>query len=156
MPIQSQNNRSFSLSDNNSTFEYAYLTIGDGPFDQKDAASNPVDNSTSSNAVGMCTMKKILHITNELSTCIRDRFNPNEGVYRLNDEGEYVSEQDWLNVWNEHPSWWQKAWMLADNGQYTASRVAAMSIAEIERAYDDPSFEPEYAYYTEADESGLL
>lgn len=45
--------------------------------------------------------------------------------------------------------------MLADNGQYTASAVAAMSVAEIERAYDDPCFEPQYAFYTEVDGNGL-
>lgn len=30
-----------------------------------------------------------------------------------------------------------------------------MTISEIEHAYDDPSFEPEYAYYTEVDGRGL-
>ena len=31
-----------------------------------------------------------------------------------------------------------------------------MTVGEIEEAYDDPGFYPEYAYYTEADEEGLL
>ena len=46
--------------------------------------------------------------------------------------------------------------MLADNGQYSGGEVASMSVREIERAFDDPSFEPEIAFYTEADEFGLV
>lgn len=44
--------------------------------------------------------------------------------------------------------------MLADNGAYTEADVAAMNVGQIEEAYDDPSFEPEYAFYTVADEDG--
>ena len=46
--------------------------------------------------------------------------------------------------------------MLADNGQHTSDEVSRMSVKEIEAAYDDPAFEPEYAFYTEAGEEGLL
>lgn len=106
-------------------------------------------------AIGEQSMNRILDVTDELQACVREKFEPHEGVYRLNDSGEYVSESDWLNVWEGHPTWWQKAWMLADNGQYTASAIAAMSVAEIERAYDDPCFEPQYAFYTEVDGNGL-
>lgn len=44
--------------------------------------------------------------------------------------------------------------MLADNGQYTSAQVSAMSVEQIEAAYADPAFEPEYAYYTETDDEG--
>lgn len=30
-----------------------------------------------------------------------------------------------------------------------------MTVTEIEAVYDDPCFEPEYAFYTEAGEDGL-
>lgn len=46
--------------------------------------------------------------------------------------------------------------MLADNGRWSAAEVAAMSPEEIEAAYGDPAFEPEVAFYTEADEKGEL
>ena len=102
-------------------------------------------------AIGEQSMNRILDVTDELEACVREKFEPYEGVYRLNESGEYVSESDWLDVWEGRPTWWHKAWMLADNGQYTTSAVAAMSVAEIERAYDDPCFEPQYAFYTEVD-----
>ncbi len=106
-------------------------------------------------AIGEQSMDRILDVTDELEAYVREKFEPYEGVYRLNESGEYVSESDWLDVWEGRPAWWRKAWMLADNGQYTASAVAAMSVAEIERAYDDQRFEPEYAFYTEVDGNGL-
>ena len=81
-------------------------------------------------------------------------FEPNEGVYRLDDMGSYVSEADFESYWDGKPEWRRKAWMLADNGAYTEADVAAMSVGQIEKAYDDPCFEPEYAFYTTADEDG--
>lgn len=105
--------------------------------------------------LGEQSMDRILDVTEELEACVRERFEPYEGVYRLNELGEYVSESDWLTVWEGRPTWWQKAWMLADNGQYTASEVSSMTVAEIERAYDDPCFEPEHAFYTEVNGNGL-
>lgn len=106
------------------------------------------------NAIGTAVMQQILAVTDELRACVRDEFEPYEGVYRLNDMGEYVSEEDWENVWADRPSWWPHAWMLADNGQYTSDEVSRMSVEEIEAAYADPAFEPEFAYYTEVDEEG--
>lgn len=156
MPINFHDNRSFGPIENKSTFEYASLTIGSTPRMRKGAANSYPDSPDSAPPIGTRTMNEILRVTDELAPYVRDRFSPSEGVYRLNDTGEYVSEQDWSNVWRRHPSWWQKAWMLADNGQYPTSQVAAMSATEIERAYDDPNFEPAYAYYTQADEDGLL
>lgn len=108
------------------------------------------------NAIGTATMDQILAVTDELRACVRDKFEPYEGVYRLNDMGEYVAEEDWENVWADRPDWWPHAWLLADNGQYTSDEVSRMSVEEIETAYNDPGFYPEYAFYTEADEEGLL
>ena len=48
------------------------------------------------------------------------------------------------------------AWMLADNGQYTSDDVAAMTILDIFRAYNSPDFNPEFAFYTMADENGEI
>lgn len=105
--------------------------------------------------IGRAAMGAVLDVTDELGARVRDRFGPGEGVYRINDFGEYVSEADWLDVWADRPAWWPKAWMLADNGQYRADEVACMSVPEIEARFADPGFYPEHAYYTEADGEGL-
>lgn len=81
-------------------------------------------------------------------------FEPGECIYKLGDISAYVSEDTWLDVWAEYPDWAVKAWMLADNGQYTQDDVEAMTVTEIEAAYADPNFSPEYAYCTDADELG--
>lgn len=95
-------------------------------------------------------------VTPLLRDRVKDKFKPHESVYRLNDMGEYVSEADWRAVWSRYPYWAERVWMLADNGQYSAEDVGAMCVKQIDEAYEDPSFKPEFAYYTEADESGLL
>lgn len=105
--------------------------------------------------IGYELMTRIGDVTDELRRYVRDVFEPNEGVYRLNDFAKYFSEADWDRVWAGRPSCWQKAWLLADNGQFDADDVAAMTVEEIEAAFDDPGFEPEYAFYTEVDEEGL-
>lgn len=106
--------------------------------------------------IGRDTMDGILAVTGELRARVRRAFEPFEGVYRIDDLGEYVSEDDWREVWGGRPAWHEKAWMLADNGRLSAAEVAAMSPEEIEAAYGDPAFEPEVAFYTEADEKGEL
>lgn len=80
---------------------------------------------------------------------------PIGGCYRINDFGDYVTEEDWEEVWDGHPLE-EKAWMLADNGRYTSDEVARMSPDEIEAAYDEGDIyidtydqHPAYAYYTE-------
>lgn len=80
---------------------------------------------------------------------------PIGGCYRINDFGDYVTEEDWDDVWDGHPLE-EKAWMLADNGRYTSDDVARMTPAEIEAAYDEGDIytdtydqHPAYAYYTE-------
>ena len=107
-------------------------------------------------AIGSEAMGRILDVTDELRSCVRDEFAPFEGVYRINDFGEYVSEEDWMNVLAGYPAWWPHAWMLADNGQHTSDEVSRMSVEEIEAAYSDPEFELEYAFYTEVGGDGMM
>lgn len=76
---------------------------------------------------------------------------PIGGCYRIDDGGNYVTEQDWDTVWDGHESE-KQAWMLSDNGQYTREQVTAMTPAEIKAAYESEDFYPEAAYYTEKDE----
>ena len=109
-----------------------------------------------SEPIGHNLMDAVLAVTDELMPCVREDFEPNEGVYRINDRGDYVSEKDWKTVWADHPAWWQDAWLLADNGQYTSEDVSRMSVHEIERAVASPDVYPEYAFYTETDEAGEL
>ena len=106
--------------------------------------------------IGIRTMDAILAVTDELAACVAEDFGSNEGVYRINDRGDYVTAENWESVWANHPSWWPDAWLLADNGQYSVDDVAAMTVHEIERAVASPDFYPEYAYYTETDEEGEL
>ena len=101
-------------------------------------------------------MGRILDVTDDLRICVRDEFAPFEGICRLNDMGEYVSEEYWLNVRVSHPSWWPRALMPADNGQHTSDEVSRISVDEVEAAYSDPGFYPGYAFYTEASENGML
>ena len=46
--------------------------------------------------------------------------------------------------------------MLADNGQFSAEQVGRLSVGEIEVVFGSAAFEPEYAYYTDAGEDGML
>lgn len=107
------------------------------------------------NAIGSEAMGRVLDVTDELRACVRDEFEPYEGVYRINDFGEYVAEEDWENVWADCPGWWPKAWLLADNGQFTAEQVSRLSVEQIEALFESPAFEPEFAYYTDAGEDGM-
>lgn len=106
--------------------------------------------------VGEDVMRRILARTDELRACAREHFQPDEGVYRIADSGTYVSEEDWENVWADGPTWWQAAWLLADNGQYTAEDVARMTIADVEDVCQDPNTTFDVAFYTQADEHGLV
>lgn len=76
---------------------------------------------------------------------------PIGGCYRIDDGGNYVTEEDWDTVWDGHELE-EQAWMLSDNGQYTREQVTAMTPAEIKAAYESEDFDPEAAYYTEKDE----
>ena len=106
--------------------------------------------------IGEKTLNEIFDVSQELRAHVREVFRPCEGVYRISDDGEYVAAEDWLSVWSPFPSWWQEAWLLADNGQYSFSMVARMTVDEIMEAARDSSFCPKYAFYTEADERGRV
>lgn len=80
--------------------------------------------------IGTDTMNAINKAAQELNGCVQEKFEPYEGVYRIND-GDYVSEKNWKKVWNQYPSWWSDAWMLAGNGTYSETDVTDMSIEEI-------------------------
>lgn len=107
------------------------------------------------NAIGTAVMQRILDVTDELWACVRPSFAPLAGVYRIDDFGAYVAVEDWLNVWAGYPAWWPHAWLLADNGQFTAEQVSRLSIEQIEALFESPAFEPEFAYYTDAGEDGM-
>ena len=77
------------------------------------------------------------------------------GVYRMCDGGDYVYEDVWDSYWAKRPEWQMKAWQLTDNGQYSFEDVARMSIPEIEEAFNDPDFCPEFTYYTEIYEEDI-
>ena len=109
-----------------------------------------------SDAIGKQTMDAIIAVTDELHGYVRNSFAPCEGIYRINDFGEYISEEDWESAWADHPAWWPKAWMLADNGQFTADQVSRLTVKEIEVLFNSAAFEPEFAYYTEADGDGMV
>ena len=104
---------------------------------------------------GKRAMDAILDVTDELKARIRASFEPYEGVYRLNDFAEYVSEGDWDEIWSRYPDWWSKAWLLADNGQFSAEQISQLSIEQVKQLFDSPALEPEYAYYTDAGEDGM-
>lgn len=96
-------------------------------------------------AIGTEAIARILAVSDELAAVIRDRFEPYEGIYRIDDFEDYASEEDWENAWANRPPWWRRAWMLADNGQLATGEAAAMSVEDVEAPYDGSAFEPEYA-----------
>ena len=104
---------------------------------------------TTKQPIGAEKMAEVNRADGELRKLVREEFEPYAGVYRINDFGDYVAEADFDDFWASRPAWHRMAWMLADNGQYSSEDVADMSVAEIESAYDDPDFEPEFAFYTE-------
>ena len=80
---------------------------------------------------------------------------PYVDAMRLGDEG-YVTIEAWNAFWRDRPDWEQAAWMLADNGQYSAADVESMTPAQALERYQSPDFEPEYAYFTDTGEDGVL
>lgn len=106
--------------------------------------------------VGRKAIDAILDEGEKLYALAKEAFEPHEGVYRLSDCGKYVSAWDFESFWEKRPGWMEKAWMLADNGQYSPVAIGAMSPQEIEAAYDSPDFCPEFAFYTEAGEDGRI
>lgn len=66
--------------------------------------------------------------------------------------GDAVYERDWDNFWKKYPSWYEKAYMLADNGEYSAMEVANMDPEEICDAYKNSEGSCENVYYTVKDD----
>lgn len=100
---------------------------------------------------GRAALAAIERVADELDDRVQQEFASGAPVFRINDAGDYVAEKDWNEVWTLHPGCWEEAWMLADNGSYRADEVAQMTIGEIARAYSDPEYCPEIAFYTEAE-----
>ncbi|WP_251159399.1 hypothetical protein [Caniella muris] len=93
------------------------------------------------------------HFEKEARYVDTDTLEPGEPVFRVNDAGYYVTEEEWYRVWALAPEpWWERAWMITDNGQYDFDEVAAMTVAEVEAAYADPRFVPDVAFYTEVED----
>lgn len=79
-----------------------------------------------------------------------DEIEPFQTVFRLNDGGDCVSAGTFEAYWRGLPAWMLCAWMLADNGQYSAEEVSRMSEKQAVRLAQSPSFEPAHAFYTAA------
>lgn len=130
----------------------------DGTFADKDKHHAPTDLPAADNdntPVGEEFIDNANSIAGELFDRKQDWDDlPIGGCYRINDFGDYVTEDDWDEVWDGHPLE-EKAWMLADNGRYSTADVARMTPAEIEAAYDEGDIyidtygHETYAYYTE-------
>lgn len=80
---------------------------------------------------------------------------PYTEAYRINDFGDYVTVEDWNRVWSQHPAWFERAWMLMDNGQYTSDEVRRMTLGEVEAHYGSDDFDPMNAYLTDTGEDGV-
>lgn len=62
--------------------------------------------------------------------------------------GDAVSERDWDIFWLNYPEWYEKAYILADNGEYSFIDVAYMDPEEICKAYERSEGSCENVYYT--------
>lgn len=113
------------------------------------AAGGQTTQAEADRPIGKELLDQIMEAGSELRRYIREDFADGEDVYRVTDFAEYVSAKDWEQVWSKYPPFWEEAWQLADNGQYSSDEVARMSIAEIDAAFNDPAFYPEYTYFTE-------
>ena len=88
--------------------------------------------------------------THELCQHIQDDFPAYTPVYRINDGGDYVSEEDWDAFWEKHSPWHEEVWMLVDNGDFTHDDVAGMTLGHALYEYNhDNDLYFENAFYTE-------
>lgn len=81
---------------------------------------------------------------------------PNTDAYRINDDGDYVSVEDWHRVWDKYPSYFEHIWLVCDNGQFSRGEVENWTLGELERFFASDDFVPEYAYFTDTGEEGVL
>ncbi len=80
-----------------------------------------------------------------------DDFSYGQPVF-CNENGDAVSERDWDAFWSKYPEWYEKAYMLADNGEYSFVELAYMDPKEINDAYDGSKCLCENVYYTVKDD----
>lgn len=79
---------------------------------------------------------------------------PAGGCYRLNEWGDYVTEDDWDRMWLDHELE-MKAWMGVTNEWFDSEDLPNMTPREIEAAYDDDDLNPDVSFYTEKHENDL-
>lgn len=89
----------------------------------------------------------------------QERFEPYEGVYRAGWWGGYVSETVWELFWADYPAWCRDLYLLYRGGwndyePEAAPRLACLTPDLIVRTLSEWDGEPEYVYYTAADENG--
>lgn len=154
-------------------WQKVWLLVSNGVIDARDLLGKPLSDtsdqaSLSDEALSLCWSREtaaelvpepigaavldaIDRAADELDDRVQQEFASGAPVFRINDAGDYVAEKDWNEVWALHPGWWEEAWMLVDNGSYRADEVVQMTIGEIARAYSDPEYCPEIAFYTEAE-----
>lgn len=104
--------------------------------------------------IGHARLARVLAVT-DLLHAASGPIPPYTDCYRLNDMAEYVTAEDWDRIWSTYPDWYPKVWMITDNGNYDENDVAAMTLAEALDAFDDPDFEPAYAYFTDSGDEGI-
>lgn len=104
--------------------------------------------------IGRARLARVLAVT-DLLRAASGPIPPYTDCYRLDDMAEYVTADTWDRIWSAYPDWYPKVWMITDNGDYDEDDVAAMTLAEALDAFDDPDFEPAYAYFTDSGDEGI-
>lgn len=79
--------------------------------------------------------------------CVKDmdKFEDGTEVYTMYG-AESISVKDWNDFWADYPSWYEKVYMLSNNGEYCAAEVGDMTLGEVEARYNTGNFER--VYYT--------
>lgn len=79
---------------------------------------------------------------------------PVGGCYRLNEWGDYVTEDEWDRTWQDHDLE-RKAWMGVTNEWFDPEDLPNMTPREIEAAYDDDDLSPDVSFCTEKYEDDM-
>ncbi len=79
---------------------------------------------------------------------------PAGGCYRLNEWGDYVTEDKWDRIWQDRDLE-RKAWMGVTNEWFGPEDLPNMTPHEIEAAYDDDDLSPDVSFYTEKHEDDI-
>ena len=109
--------------------------------------------------IGMEAMREIMGPVQEALYDLPDvdfPIEPYAWVFRLGDGAKYVTEEVWEAFWARYPSWYEKAWMVCDNGgdRDGIEDVAALTLEELDVALDRSPLE--YSFGTETDEDGYV